>query len=233
MSEIGRPDRDPFGPGGYPSGSDFERGRDAFGADVKVQRDPCSPSPSTDKGRSIPSPSTCAAFQSHLRTAHAADHRETEHDDGERGLAADSQLLAVAEAIMTAGLPSPNDTDTRGPASPAPAAAVARLMDLICQSDRLDLATSAGNATSVHLAFGDGLLGVVGVTIALSATTLDVTLERVDLAQSTELIGAAEALAERLATRYPKQRVRILDAALHAAAASVDAAPGRHATKHG
>jgi hypothetical protein len=228
MSGVGKPDRGPFGhwTGGDPSGRDYDGRGAALGTGVNTPRD--ARWQASSRSKPVAFASACASFQSHLRAAaHAFDRSDEEHDDRPgQGQTFDARLLAVADAIVNVSVPSPDGADVWSSATPSPniAATVVRIADLIEKSARIDLAAGAGAPMSLQVSLGDGSSGLVGMTIVLTPTALDVTLNRADHAFSAELVSAAQALADRLTIRFPKRRVRILDAASPTASAITDQA---------
>jgi hypothetical protein len=122
------------------------------------------------------------------------------------------RVLAVAEQRLWTGLPSPADT---APSSEkrwsSTESMVASVMESIDRSIRAEMAPRAGAPLSLKIAFHDESLGLTGLRITVTQTTLDVVFERTGSVVAEEFVRAAEALAERLITRFSKRTVRILD----------------------
>jgi hypothetical protein len=128
------------------------------------------------------------------------------------------RLLAVADGVVAAGLPVP--------AFAAPPAAVTVTVDRATSTqamvdsvtERIQQAIvaaavpTAGKPLNLHIAFGGTTEGLSGIRLVMTPTALDVVLERTGAELGDELACAAQMLAERLAARFSKQRVRILDA---------------------
>jgi hypothetical protein len=122
------------------------------------------------------------------------------------------RVLAIAEQQLWTGLPSPAgtapSTDKRAPSTEA---MVASVMESIDRSIRAEMAPRAGAPLSLKIAFHDESLGLTGLRITVTQTTLDVVFERTGSVVPEEFARAAQALAERLITRFSKRTVRILD----------------------
>lgn len=152
-----------------------------------------------------------AGFLRSFRAAIREAKRDSEGQDGQEQPTPEPRVLAIAEQTRWTGLPTPAD------AAPAPAAAsstdaiVNAVTEAIDRSIRAEMAPRDGAPLQLALAFPHEELGLTGLYITFTPTTLDVTFERVGPELSEALVRAAEALAARLLTRQSKKIVRILD----------------------
>ncbi len=154
-----------------------------------------------------------AGFLRSFRAAIREAKRDSEGQDGQEQQTPEPRVLAVAEQPRWTGLPTPAD------AAPATATATASSTDAIVnavteaidRSIRAEMAPRDGAPLRLALTFPQENLGLTGLYITLTPTTLDVTFERVGPELSEALVRAAEALASRLLTRQSKKIVRILD----------------------
>jgi hypothetical protein len=139
---------------------------------------------------------------------------EGEGQSGQEDQAPEPRVLAVAEQSLWTGLPSPADA-TSGTKKqwPSTESMVASVMESIDRSMRAEMAPRAGAPLNIKIAFHDEALGLTGLRITVTQTTLDVVFERSGTAATEEFVRAAEALAQRLMTRFSKRTVRILDIA--------------------
>lgn len=154
-----------------------------------------------------------------LRSFRAAVRGSKDDAEGEGQGQQDDQtqeprVLAVAEQSLWTGLPSPADA-TPGTEKQAPSteSMVASVMESIDRAMRAEMAPRAGAPLNLKIAFHDESLGLTGLRITVTATTLDVVFERSGTVAAEEFVRAAKALAERLMTRFSKRTVRILDIA--------------------
>jgi hypothetical protein len=123
------------------------------------------------------------------------------------------QVLAVAQQPFWTGLPSPVDA-VLGPAEGSVSSTedtVASVAEAIDRAIRADMAPRARATLDLRLAFDNESLGLAGLRITITPTTLDVVFERTQTGYPEELVRAAERLAQRLMTRFSKKTVRILD----------------------
>jgi hypothetical protein len=124
----------------------------------------------------------------------------------------DPRVLAVAEQQIWTGLPSPADTTaSTGQKCPSTESMVASVMESIDRSIRAEMAPRAGVPLNLKIVFHDESLGLTGLCITVTQTTLDVVFERTSSVVAEEFVRAAQALAERLMMRFSKRTVRILD----------------------
>lgn len=108
-------------------------------------------------------------------------------------------------------------------------APIAAIMERIEQAVRAGLHPGAGAPITLKIHLDDmKIAGLKSLSIAMTATTLDVTLAREPGDLSPELIAATQALADQLAARFPMRAVRVLDADHEAdpSAESGDGLPG-------
>ncbi|WP_143278636.1 hypothetical protein [Bradyrhizobium sp. Y36] len=152
-----------------------------------------------------------AGFLRSFRAAVRESKRDSEGENGQEQQTPEPRVLATAEQPRWTGLPTPAD------AAPAPAAAsstdeiVNAVTDAIDRSIRADMAPRDGAPLRLALTFPQEGLGLTGLYITLTPTTLDVIFERTGPELPEALVRAAEALAARLLTRQSKKTVRILD----------------------
>jgi hypothetical protein len=159
-----------------------------------------------------------AAFE---RSARQALHSVGE-DEASRGLE-QSRLLAAAEWRPHAVPPAVGGAAQAGSPSGV-AQSVAELSARIEEMARRELAVSGGRPISLQVPLDASLAGVQSVTVTMSPTTLDVTLNRTGNDVSDELIGAAQMLVDRLQLRFSKKLVRVFDKHAVENAAAGDAA---------
>lgn len=104
------------------------------------------------------------------------------------------------------------------PLAPNIEARVTDVVSRVEQAIRAELFQDAGRPVSIRIELPENGDGVQSITIAMSATTLDVRLQRGDGRVTDDLLAAAQALAERLQARFSRRVVRVLDAGEGAAA---------------
>jgi hypothetical protein len=166
-----------------------------------------------------------AAFQNRIRAA------EKEAGAGiENGPARSANepradtVLAVVEwkaNALSSGLPQPGAA-TEAKASTATGQAVAALVERIEQAVRAEMFASIGRPSLVSIDLGGAVEGLRSLTVSMTETALDVTLVRAEGVATAELIGAAQALAERLQQRFGRRIVRVLDSSGDASAEAKD-----------
>lgn len=124
-----------------------------------------------------------------------------------------AQLLAAAQ--QPTGLPSPVNASEPVPVTSAAVdAMVTAVTEYIQNAIRSEAVPHAGNTFNLSVTFADDAaaeLGITGISLVVTATSLDVVLQRMSSDVSDELTRAAKTLAERLVTRLSKRTVRILD----------------------
>src|SRR5262249_22662812 len=117
------------------------------------------------------------------------------------------QILAVAQQPFWSGLPTPADalspTTEKGPSSIE--SVVTSVTEAIERSVRAEFTPAAGAPIDIRVTLPGEALGLAGLRIILTKTTLDVVLERTRSTPSDELLRAARALADRLMTRFSKK----------------------------
>jgi hypothetical protein len=145
---------------------------------------------------------------------HGSKHKNDEKDqDAKKEQTSDLRTLAVAEQRLWTGLPSPADvtpTANEGSAS-STEDIVASITEAIDRSIRAEMAPRPGAPLDLKIVFHDESLGLAGLRISVTPTTLDIVLERVGSLASEELVRAANKLAERLMIRFSRKVVRIFD----------------------
>jgi hypothetical protein len=222
MTSIGKPDGGPVDQwaGGFSTRDGFDGKR----GDVGGRGDGLGRGLGLGIADTLAGGERAALFEKSFR---AAVHglRDDKGDDPWRDdIMAQARLLAAAEAPVGTGLPSPADATPSAPVAPALEAVVATVTERIEQSIRAELAPTAARPLDLRLTFPDGLAGLAGLRLIVTPTSLDVIFERTGQDElSTELIGAAAALADRLRTRFSKRSVRIMD--MPGGEAAADAAP--------
>jgi hypothetical protein len=167
-------------------------------------------------GRRSTASERAASFQRSIRNAarEDADERDTATEsEGDR-------LLATAE-WSGGGLPSPSNQSAQPPVPQQQGEPVVHRIELIIadltsrveQAIRAELFSVAGGPMSIQLDLSGLVDGLKGLTVTVTATSLDVTLTRTDGGVSEELVRAAQELADRLSQRFAKRVVRVLDSA--------------------
>jgi hypothetical protein len=157
-----------------------------------------------------------AAFLRSFRAAVRGSKRDSEGGDPgtQDEQAQEGRVLATAQQPLWTGLPSPADAaagaDTRSPSTEAMVASVTEAID---RAIRAEMAPREGVPLDLRIDLAGENLGLTGIRITVTRTTLDVVLERTDSALGDQLVRAAEALAQRLMTRFSKRTVRVLDIA--------------------
>ncbi|WP_338307355.1 hypothetical protein [Bradyrhizobium sp. TM233] len=153
-----------------------------------------------------------AGFLRSFRAAVREAKRDSEGQNGQEQQTPEPRVVAVAEQPRWTGLPTPADAvPALAAAASSTEAIVNAVTEAIDRSIRAEMAPRDGVPLKLALAFPQEGLGLTGLYITLTPTTLDVTFERVGPELSEALIRAAEALAARLLTRQSKKIVRILD----------------------
>src|SRR5262249_7548980 len=109
--------------------------------------------------------------------------------------------------------PTPADalspTTEKGPSSIE--SVVTSVTEAIERSVRAEFTPAAGAPIDIRVTLPGEALGLAGLRIILTKTTLDVVLDRTRSTPSDQLLRAARALADRLMTRFSKKTVRILE----------------------
>jgi hypothetical protein len=137
-------------------------------------------------------------------------NEEKEHDTNEQ--TQDLRTLAVAEQGLWTGLPLPaGSSSSKTEVLSSTDTAIASIMEVIDRSIKAEMSPSANAPLAIKIAFHDESLGLAGMQVVVTQTTLEVIFERTASPPSEELARAAQALAERLVTRFSKKTVRILD----------------------
>jgi hypothetical protein len=106
---------------------------------------------------------------------------------------------------------------------------VAKLSAWVEQALRAELSTSAGQPLTIRIPLQDAADGLQNLTVAVTAASIEVTLERRAGEASADLDRAAQVLAERLQRRFAKGTVRVLEVVGEAA----EAAAGTRADRFG
>jgi hypothetical protein len=159
-----------------------------------------------------------ADFLRSFRAAVRGSKRDAEDEgQGTQGQQTpEPRVLAVSEQLLWTGLPSPADASSGPgvePKRPSTEAMVTSVMEQIDRAIRAEMAPRAGMPMSLNIAFADESSGLTGLRVIITQTTLDVIFERAEAVASEELVRAADALAQRLMTRFSKRTVRILETA--------------------
>jgi hypothetical protein len=156
-----------------------------------------------------------AAFEKSFRDAARNLNGETSGDTSPDDPNAEPRLIAVAEGLITAGLPIPAVVAAAPVAAVEQAASTQAVVDLVTERIQrailAEVTPIAGKPLNLHIMFGEGVEGLTGIRLVMTPSTLDVVLERNGAELASELASAAQMLADRLAMRFAKQRVRILD----------------------
>jgi hypothetical protein len=130
---------------------------------------------------------------------------QTETDREAAAGAVQLRIEDVAPALLrSAAAAGEGRTSTPGPEITA---VVARIEQAVKAESR----AAANGLAAVHLDLGDAVAGLKGLTVAMTPTAIDVTLLRSEGEVSAELIGAAQALADRLQQRFGRRIVRVHD----------------------
>jgi hypothetical protein len=153
------------------------------------------------------------SFRAAVRSS--KDDAEGQGQGGQEEQTQEPRVLAVAEQSLWTGLPSPAGAATPGTERtwPSTETMVASVMESIDRSIRTEMAPRPGAPLNLKIDFHDESLGLTGLRITVTQTTLDVVFERSGSVAREEFVRAAEALAQRLMTRFSKRTVRILDIA--------------------
>jgi hypothetical protein len=227
MNNVGKPGDVPVNPfqtqssfGGVTGGLGERRGIHGF-----LDRD----SLEFDEETSSSSNSATERETDFLNSLRAAE-RDSKNDGGsdkesaqeEQG--SQSQIIVVVEQRAWTGLPSPAGS-AAGPQAVGSSteSIVNSVTEAIDRSIRAELAPRPGEPLNLKIAFHEESMGLAGLHIIVTPTTLDVVFERTGGIFSEELVRAAQALAERLMTRFSKRTVRILDTAPSSARDDQDA----------
>jgi hypothetical protein len=153
-----------------------------------------------------------SAFERSIRTA--TKSLGGSDDSGGADTFADARLLAQSETtVPVSTLPSFADLAPPQPAALSPSGSdmVATVTRHIEAAIRADMRPSKDAPLTLQLAFPGEEAGLFGLTLSMTATTLDVVLDRVVGDMSPELLAAAAALSDQLRLRFGKRVVRILD----------------------
>ncbi len=141
--------------------------------------------------------------------------KNDEKEENAKDQLRDLRTLAIAEQRVWTGLPEPaHETSATAGSSSSAEAKIASITEAIDRSIRAEMAANSGAPLTIKIAFSDESLGLAGVKVTVTQTTLEVIFERDGSVPSEALARAAQALAERLMTRFSKKTVRILDAAV-------------------
>ncbi|WP_194407396.1 hypothetical protein [Bradyrhizobium sp. CCBAU 53351] len=152
-----------------------------------------------------------AGFLRSFRAALRESKRDSQGQDGQEQQMPEPRVVAVAEQPRWTGLPTPADAAPASAGTSSTDAIVNAVTEAIDRSIRAEMAPRDGTPLQLAIAFPHEGLGLTGLYITVTPTTLDVTFERVGPELSEALVRAAEALAARLLTRQSKKIVRILD----------------------
>lgn len=144
-----------------------------------------------------------------------AEAQETSAAQGTPEVKGTQELLATPDRPVGAPSPPAIDAAMLPTGEGERMVALAERVDAALRLDRLSQARSEGTFRLV----GDAACGLESVGVALTATSLDVTLTHGFAARPDDLASAAALLAQQLQDRFPTKRVRILQAPT-----SVDAA---------
>lgn len=143
---------------------------------------------------------------------HTLREQGAEEEDGAGDAGPGTErLLALAERppgfalVPAAAAPAP-------PAGAEQAARVEALTLRVEEAVRAELYAAPGRPVTLRLDLGGLVPGLLGLTVAMTPDGIDVTLARAAGPPSAELMQAAQALAERLQTRFARRIVRVLDA---------------------
>ena len=172
-----------------------------------------------DEGSADPDRATTgreAAFLRSFRAAARGAKRDGQGGDphAQDEQAAEARVLATAQQPLWTGLPAPADAAPgSGARSPSTESIVDSVTEIIDRAMRAEMAPRPGTPLDLKIALGDATPGLTGLRITVTPTALDVILERTGPGLSEELVRAAEALAQRLMTRFSKKTVRVLDIA--------------------
>jgi hypothetical protein len=146
-----------------------------------------------------------AAMRDSKRDAHEQQHAQDEQPE--------PNVLAIARQQLWTGLPSPADASvTIENESSSIESVVASITETIDRLIRAEMAPRAGAPLNIRFALSEQNLGLAGLRIAITQTTMDVVLEHSGSGMSDELIRAAGTLADRLMKRFSKKTVRIIAA---------------------
>jgi hypothetical protein len=142
----------------------------------------------------------------------AAATRGTTADQGELADGSRAELvLAVAgwkpDGIGSGERQHPVQSPSRGAASQAIAELLVRIEAALAAEQWRD----AAGAARVQFNLNGCVEGLNSITVTMTATTLDVTLERVHGAIPVDLAAAAESLAQSLHQRFGRRVVRVLE----------------------
>jgi hypothetical protein len=155
------------------------------------------------------------AFEERLRQAARTVRGEAEgaSDAAAVDMLRDARVLALVEGMSATGLPLPADaappaTQTATPAAEGLAAQVTARIE---QAIRAEAAPVQGRPVNLRIPLDGTIDGLKAIRIVATPTTLDVVLERAGTDVSPDLVQAAEALAGRLAARFAKRTVRVMD----------------------
>lgn len=141
-----------------------------------------------------------------------AMRRATQSEDSDRREATEQRLLAVAE--RSSGLPAPEPARADSLQDAGGSRLSARVEDALAQALR-GLGADRRGAEPIVLRFDaadSGRDGVTSVVVSFGADGIDVTLHGDGLDASAEFLQAAQALAERLQSRFSQRTVRVFQA---------------------
>lgn len=134
----------------------------------------------------------------------------------------DRQVIATAEQRNWTFLPPLADMAPALPGARTDAieAKVSLVTETIERAIQAEMAPQPGQPLNVHIDLADADLSLAGINLTVSPLNIDVVLLRTGSVVSPELIGAAQALADRLVERFSKRAVRVLHSSPSSASAS-------------
>ena len=217
MNNVDRPGGGPFPGTRYLTRDDFSGPHDNLGnrRDLAGLRDGESLECGEDSaGSSSATLGREADFLRSFRAAIRDFHRDAQEEKrGAQDEQTEPHVLAVAQQPLWTGLPSPAEAAPAAmeKGSSSAESVVASITETIDRLIRAEMAPRAGVPLNVRIPFSDENRGLAGLRITITRTTMDVVFEHTGSVLSDELVRAAEALAERLMTRFSKKTVRIFD----------------------
>jgi hypothetical protein len=165
-----------------------------------------------------PNAPNCSAAVSTAPCSASARDTEQETGGGRNAKAEDAALRLIAVAHAPASFDPLNPAAAAAAAAPARSDAPARteaiaerIATQVEQALKAELWTGAGRPVTLALPLDGMVDGLAGVTLTLSAGSLDIVLQRNGGVVSDDLIKAAQGLAERLQARFARRTVRVLD----------------------
>lgn len=148
--------------------------------------------------------------------------------------AATLKLLAFAERAPGFALAPSAPPTAVASVGTEQAIRISALTQRVEEAIRAELYATPGQPIALKIDLTDLIPGLNSVTVSMTPEGIDVTLARTVGEASAELLQAAQALADRLQTRFAKRVVRVLDAPVLAlsgqpvAAGGTQATPGAH-----